>query len=100
MEDIKKPSSDNFEQRKAKTGFKPRRNSNFKYSKKKKFCKFCAQGVEIIDYKDVETLQKYINYNSKISPKKINGNCTMHQRRVSNSIKRARIVALLPFIAE
>ena len=77
--------------------FKNKKNNN-KYPKRRKFCKFCAKGIEIVDYKDVDTLRKYINFNNKIMPKKQSGCCTKHQRRVSNAIKRARIVALLPFI--
>lgn len=101
MEDnIKKSTVDGVEQKQYKPTNKYRKTSNFKFQKRKKFCKFCAQGIESIDYKDVETLTKYINYNCKISPKKINGNCTKHQRRISNAIKRSRIVALMPFVAE
>ncbi len=73
-------------------------NKTYKFQKRKRFCKFCAKGIEIVDYKDVDTLRKYINFNNKIMPKKQSGCCTKHQRRVSNAIKRARIVALLPFI--
>lgn len=69
-----------------------------KFIRKKKFCKFCAQGIEVIDYKDVDTLTNYLTYNSKIASKKQTGNCSSHQRRVSNAIKRARIVALLPYM--
>ncbi|MGL4647279.1 MAG: 30S ribosomal protein S18 [Mycoplasmoidaceae bacterium] len=71
-----------------------------KFYKRKKFCKFCAQGIEHVDYKDVDTLVNYINFNKKIIPAKQSFNCTSHQRRVSTAIKRARIVALLPYIAE
>ncbi len=77
-----------------------RPNKQYKFQKRKRFCKFCAKGIEIVDYKDVDTLRKYINFNNKIMPKKQSGCCTKHQRRVSNAIKRARIVALLPFIDE
>ncbi len=77
-----------------------RSNKAHKFQKRKRFCKFCAKGIEIVDYKDVDTLKKYINFNNKIMPKKQSGCCTKHQRRVSNAIKRARILALLPFIDE
>lgn len=80
-------------------------NKNFNTIKRrkkrvKKFCKLCAQGVNSIDYKDVETLQKYISYSCKIVPRRISGLCQKHQRMVANGIKRARIVALLPFVKE
>lgn len=66
----------------------------------KKNCKLCAQGVNYIDYKDVETLQKYMSYNCKILPRRVSGLCQKHQRMIANGIKRARIVALLPFVKE
>lgn len=75
-------------------------NTKRKRKRIKKFCKLCAQGVNYIDYKDVETLQKYISYSCKIVPRRISGLCQKHQRMVANGIKRARIVALLPFVKE
>ena len=71
-----------------------------KIKKVKKICKLCAKGVNYIDYKDTETLQKYISYSCKIVPRRISGLCQKHQRMVANGIKRARIVALLPFVKE
>ena len=56
---------------------------------RRKVCAFCAEKVEVIDYKDV-----------KILPRRMSGVCAMHQRELSNAIKRARIVALLPFKGE
>ncbi|MDE5617624.1 MAG: 30S ribosomal protein S18 [Ureaplasma sp.] len=67
---------------------------------RKKVCPFCAKGIEQIDYKDVEILKKHINSTAKILSARITKCCAKHQRRVSNAIKRARIVALLPFIIE
>lgn len=72
-------------------------NKNNQY---KKACVLCAKGVDHIDYKDVELLQKYINFNCKIVPRRISGCCAKHQRMVSNAIKRSRIVALTPFVKE
>lgn len=71
-----------------------------KYYRRKKFCNFCARGIEHVDYKDVKTLEKYLNQSLKIASRKITGACSTHQRRVSNAIKRARIVALIPFIKD
>ena len=68
--------------------------------RRKKVCQFCADKTEAIDYKDVEKLQKYISERGKILPKRITGTCAMHQREVTTAIKRARQVALLPYIAE
>lgn len=65
------------------------------YGRRKKFCKLCAKGIEHVDYKDIELLSKYLNHNMKISSRKQTSACASHQRRISNAIKRARIVALI-----
>ena len=67
---------------------------------KKKPCVLCQQGVIHVDYKNAELLSNYISYNGKILPKRITGCCAKHQRMIANAIKRARIVALLPFIKD
>ncbi|HEY3425083.1 MAG TPA: 30S ribosomal protein S18 [Negativicutes bacterium] len=67
---------------------------------KKKICSFCVDKVEAIDYKDVPKLRRYTTERGKILPRRISGNCAKHQRQVTLAIKRARIVALLPFTAE
>jgi len=64
----------------------------------KKTCRFCEARIEDIDYKDVKLLQKFLTSSGKIEPRKRSGNCPKHQRRVSSAIKRARIMALLPFV--
>lgn len=64
----------------------------------KKPCEMCAMGVVYVDYKNVPLLKKYISYNGKIIPSRISGLCASHQRMIANAIKRARIVALLPFV--
>lgn len=68
--------------------------------RRKKVCQFCADKSLEIDYKDVDTLKKYVTERGKILPKRITGTCAMHQRAVTTAIKRARIVALLPYVAE
>ena len=68
--------------------------------RRKKVCQFCADKTETIDYKDVEKLQRYISERGKILPKRITGTCAMHQREVTKAIKRARTVALLPYVAD
>ena len=67
---------------------------------KKKVCIFCKNKNQLIDYKDVELLKKFIAPNGKISPRRVTGTCAKHQREVAVAIKRARIMALLPFIAD
>jgi len=68
--------------------------------KKKRICSFCVDKIDIIDYKDVARLKKFITERGKILPRRISGNCAHHQRLLTTAIKRARIMALLPFVAE
>ena len=67
---------------------------------KRKVCAFCVDKAESIDYKDINRLRKFVTERGKILPKRITGTCAMHQREVTKAIKRARIVALLPYTAE
>ncbi len=73
-----------------------------KYRKpaKKKVCAFCVAGEKTIDYKDVAKIKKYITENGKILPRRQTGVCSYHQRELANAIKRARNMALLPYIGE
>ena len=64
----------------------------------KKVCRFCADKVDEIDYKDVKLLQRYLNSYGKIESRKRSGNCLKHQRRMAVALKRARHIALLPFM--
>jgi len=66
---------------------------------KKKICKFCVQKLKI-DYKDVDTLRRFITERGKILPRRITGTCAKHQRALAVAIKQARSIALLPFVAE
>jgi len=66
---------------------------------KKKVCKFCVQKLKI-DYKDADALRRFITERGKILPRRITGTCAKHQRALAEAIKRARIIALLPFVAE
>lgn len=66
----------------------------------KKVCLLCKKGHFFIDYKDLELLKKYLKNNNKIATRKATGNCQGHQRSLANAIKRARIVALLPFVLD
>ena len=68
--------------------------------RRRKVCQFCAEKNSEIDYKDVETLKKFVTERGKILPKRITGTCAMHQRELTKAIKRARIVALLPYTQE
>lgn len=67
---------------------------------RKKYCRFCVHKVKDIDYKDVELLQNFITDRGKIRTRNSSGNCAKHQRKLARAIKNARIMALLPFVAE
>ena len=68
--------------------------------KRKKICIFCADKVDFIDYKDTAMLRKFISERGKILPRRISGACAKHQRDINTAIKRARQVALLPYICD
>lgn len=67
---------------------------------RKKVCAFCQAKVDAIDYKDINTLKKYIAEGGKILPRRMTGTCAKHQRVLAKAIKRARLVDLLPFKGE
>ncbi|MDR0382736.1 MAG: 30S ribosomal protein S18 [Spirochaetaceae bacterium] len=69
-----------------------------KFFLKKKVCKFCTQKLKI-DYKDADGLRRFITERGKILPRRITGTCAKHQRALAEAIKRARVIALLPFVA-
>ena len=75
------------------------RSKKYRRPSKKKVCIFCAEKLEI-DYKDVNKLRKYITEKGKILPRRQTGVCARHQRELAIAIKRARIMALLPFKGE
>jgi len=70
------------------------------FSKKKKSCPFTAAGIKHIDYKDLDTLTRFITEKGKILPRRISGVSSGHQRQLVQAIKRARYMALLPFVAD
>ena len=63
---------------------------------RKKVCNFCVDRIDEIDYKDVDKLRKYVSDKGKILPRRVTGTCAKHQRKVTEAIKRARTIALLP----
>ncbi len=78
---------DRSERRPRPRGRKPRR----------KVCAFCVDKIEYIDYKDVNRLRRFVNERGKIVPRRMSGNCAKHQRQLSEAIKRARAIALMPY---
>ena len=67
---------------------------------RRKVCQFCVDKVDHIDYKDAAKLRKFITERGKIMPRRMSGVCAKHQRELAIAIKRARIVALLPYVAD
>ncbi|CDF03088.1 MAG: 30S ribosomal protein S18 [Ruminococcus sp.] len=67
---------------------------------RKKVCMFCADRVEKIDYKDLAKLRKCMTDRAKILPRRVTGTCAYHQRELTAAIKRARYIALLPYVSE
>jgi len=80
---------------KGKDGKKRERGNNL--FKRKKFCRFTAEGVKQIDYKDIDILKDFVQENGKIMPARITGTKARYQRQLSTAIKRARYLALLPY---
>ncbi|MCG3200205.1 MAG: 30S ribosomal protein S18 [Gammaproteobacteria bacterium] len=76
---------------------RPRERPTARFFRRKRFCKFTAEGVKEIDYKDIATLKQYISENGKIVPARISGTKTRYQRQLATAIKRARFLALLPY---
>jgi small subunit ribosomal protein S18 len=68
--------------------------------KRKRVCKFCAEKISYIDFKDGKLLSHFIPERGKILPRRISGVCSVHQRQLSQAIKRARHMAILPFVAD
>jgi small subunit ribosomal protein S18 len=68
-----------------------------RYFRRRKYCRFTAEGVKEIDYKDLETLRNYVTETGKIVPSRITGTKTRYQRQLATAVKRARYLALLPY---
>ena len=68
--------------------------------RRRKVCTFCLDRIEVIDYKEVSKLRRYLSDRGKILPRRMTGTCARHQRRLTVALKRARHIALLPFSAD
>ncbi len=68
--------------------------------KRRKVCQFCVDKVSYIDYKDTAKLKRFLSERSKILPRRTTGTCAIHQRELTTAIKRARQVALLPYVSD
>ena len=78
---------------------KPTARKKF-FVRRRKVCKFCAEKLEYVDWKDVKLLQSFIPERGKILPRRISGTCARHQRKLQTAIKRARSIALLPYATD
>jgi small subunit ribosomal protein S18 len=81
---------------------RPKRDKDDKAWQKKgkrKFCIFCKERIDHVDYKDVVTLRKFVSERGKIRSRRVTGNCVQHQRDVASAVKNAREMALLPYSA-
>ncbi len=67
---------------------------------RKKVCSFCVEKVANIDYKDVSKLRKYTTERAKIVPRRVTGTCARHQRQLTTAIKRARHLAMMPYVSD
>jgi small subunit ribosomal protein S18 len=65
---------------------------------RKKVCRFCSDNEYIMDYKDVRMMQSFVSEHGKIVPRRISGNCAMHQRKLTSAVKRARNLALVGYV--
>ena len=82
---------------KSKSKTKSGNSSMSKFFRRRKFCKFTAEGITEIDYKDLNTLRQYLTETGKIVPSRITGTSARYQRQLAVAIKRARYLALLPY---
>ena len=91
----------NVTQAPAEVAAQPKEGKKFvKRIPRRKVCAFCQNKADVIDYKDVNTLKKYITEGGKILPRRMTGVCAKHQRVLAVAIKRARYMALLPYVGE
>lgn len=80
--------------------FRGKRREGVRYVPKRKVCAFCSDKIEVIDYKEPAKLRRFISDRGKIEPRRTTGTCARHQRALAVAIKRARHLALLPYVAE
>lgn len=74
--------------------------NNAKSHKRRKVCQFCVEKATFVDYKDTAKLKKFTSERGKILPRRVSGTCALHQRELNTAIKRARNMALLPFVTD
>jgi small subunit ribosomal protein S18 len=92
------PKGDRDRDRDKGKGDGPRRGGGF--FRRRRVCKFCAEKIDYINYKDVRLLAPFLPERGKIQPRRISGTCAMHQRKLQTAIKRARQLALIPYVTD
>lgn len=83
---------------KSKDGDKAGRRGGF--FRRRRVCKFCVEKIDYVSYKDVKVLSPFIPERGKIQPRRISGTCAKHQRALQTAIKRARTLALIPYVTD
>jgi small subunit ribosomal protein S18 len=84
------------DKKEGKGGDSPRRG----FFRRRRVCKFCAEKIDYINYKDVRLLAPFLPERGKIQPRRISGTCALHQRKLQTAIKRARQLALVPYVTD
>ncbi len=80
--------------------FRPVKKKEFGAKKRRKICRFCEDGVDYIGYLDERVLRRFVTERGKMVPRRISGNCAIHQRMLTRSIKRAHHMAVMAFVSE
>lgn len=73
---------------------------NMREMKRKKICRFCENKITYINYKEDRVMKRFVNERGKIIPRRVSGNCAIHQRKLTTAIKRSRILAIMAFESE
>jgi len=81
-------------------GARPDRGGKRYFFRRRKVCKFCADKIDYIDYKDIKLLSQFVPERGKLLPRRMFGTCAEHQRKLTVAVKRARHIALLPFMGD
>lgn len=82
----------------ARDSRRPERGFRKFFPPKKKFCRFCQKNLRNIDYKAADILRRYVPDRGKITPRRVTGTCAYHQRKLTTAVKRARLMALIPYV--
>ena len=93
----RKKNNRNSDRKNDRTNDRDRNTGPGGLRQRKRYCFFCKENIDIVDYKNTGMLERYVSDRGKIRPRRSSGNCVQHQRRVAMAIKRARVMALIPY---